>query len=88
MKIEYIEWVDAMQNLEGWMDFDEAKQWADSNQWIIHQVGFVMEENKDYILMCLKKTEDFENMPAMYGAIIKIPKPWIVKRIDLSKHIK
>ena len=88
MKLEYIEWTDAMQLLEGWQELNEAKEWANSEAWVVKQTGFIIEENKKYLLLCSKMTSETENSPSYYGALIKIPIPWILKRINLTKHIK
>ena len=88
MKVEYIEWTDAIENLNGWHELDEALEWGREDDWIVREVGCVLKETKDYILMAVKKTKPSKGREAQYGQLFKIPKPWIVKRINLTKHIK
>lgn len=77
MRIIYIEWADAMQNYEGWQTAEEAKQWAQTDDWIIKQVGYVIEENNQYLLLGANKSKDTRTGEDQFGMIFKIPKPWI-----------
>ena len=74
-KLVYIEWGDAISNT-GWMSEKEAIEWADSSDWIVKNVGWILKENKDYILLASKFSEGSEE----YGLLHKIPKTWIKVR--------
>ena len=88
MKLEYIEWADAIENLDGWHDLEDALKWGDDDDWIVSQVGYVLKETKGYILLSSIKTNPSKGRAEQYSMLFKIPKPWIIKRIDLTKHIK
>ena len=74
-----MEWCDALVNGEGWLDKAEILLWVETEQWVIRQVGYLLLETKEYIVLASKynpheKTED------MYAELTKIPKTWIRKR--------
>jgi len=82
----YIEWCDAMVNQNSWLSIDEAIQWAETNNWIISEVGFVLKETDEYILIANKKNlYDTDNVEV--GGIMKIPTTWIKKRVHLTNYI-
>jgi len=71
----YIEWGDAISNT-GWVSEDDAVAWADSEDWIVKNIGWVVKETKDYILLAGKYSEGSEE----WGLVHKIPKTWIKTR--------
>ena len=76
-----------MSNESSWLSLEDAKEWANKENWIVSEVGFLIEETKEFILIANKKsTYDKEN-PEI-GGVMKIPTTWIRKRIDLTKHIQ
>ena len=82
----YIEWCDAVETQKAWQSLEALKKWADTNDWITVEVGFLLFESKEYILIAnriAKYDDDLE-----YSGVMKIPSTWIKKRIDLSSHIK
>lgn len=85
MKAIYIEWADAFSNYESWVELEDAKEWADNEDWIVKQVGFVLKETDEYLLLATKlnphkNTGDTTNV----SGVFKLPKTWIRKRIDLT----
>ena len=93
MKLIYIEWQDACSHTGSarsgsWLDEDEAKEWAKNTNWIVQQMGFILEENKKYITIAGMREPGSDTHLAMYGHIQKIPKTWILKRVDLTKYTK
>ena len=83
MKLIYIEWCDAITKMDGWHNLEDAKDWANEEEWIIRQAGFLIEESKKYILLAgqynpQKETED------QFANLTKIPKTWILKRKTIS----
>ncbi len=83
----YIEWCDAMINTNSWLSIEEAVEWAENKHWIVSEVGFLLKETKEYILLSNKKNlYDKDNTEV--GGIIKIPTTWIKKRIDLTAHVQ
>lgn len=87
-KLLYVQWVDALSPTDcGWLGEDYLLEWT-SKQLTVEDTGWVLEENKCYL--CLvggKYTDDCEFTPN-YHRIVKIPKACILKKIDLTKHIK
>lgn len=76
-KLVRIGWADAIENLEGWHTEKEALEWADDDDWIVHQVGWVLKETDDYILLSNKYNEASGGRDGTFGGLFKIPKPWI-----------
>jgi len=87
MKLIYIEWCDAISREEPWVDAETVIKWADNEDWLVEQVGFLIKETKEYLLIAGKKSSYDKDNPE-YGAILKIPLTWIRKRIDLTNSIK
>jgi hypothetical protein len=79
-----IGWADAIENLEGWHTEKEAMEWADDDNWIVHQVGWVLKETDDYILLSNKHNEASCGRDSSYGGLFKIPKPWIKYCIEVK----
>jgi hypothetical protein len=82
MKAVYIEWCDAITKEKSWMTKSEALEWANSTQWINKHVGFIIEENSDYILLA-GEIGQMTGDDIHLGHVTKIPFPWILKRIEL-----
>ena len=82
----YIEWCDAMHNNDAWLTEKEIIEWADNEDWIVCQVGWVVKETKEYLLLSAKLCISDKDNPIL-GQPIKIPTTWIRKKIDLSEKI-
>lgn len=86
VKLTYIEWEDALTWNDGWHDKEGILEWGRSDDWIIKQAGYVIEENKKYILLANKfNPQQFGEHK--YSEITKIPKGWIRKRITFSSSL-
>ncbi|MFN8290761.1 MAG: hypothetical protein U0U70_10920 [Chitinophagaceae bacterium] len=86
--IIYLEWCDAISDGSGWMSFFKAKEWGNNEDWVIRQVGFLLNETEEYLLLAGRVnphnvTED----DLKVDGLLKIPKTWVRKRIDLSESI-
>lgn len=86
-KLVKIGWADAIENLDGWHTEEEALKWAADDDWIVHQVGWVLKETNDYILLSNKYNEASGGRDSTYGGLFKIPKPWIKYCIDVKPCI-
>ena len=76
-KAVYIEWADALTWQESsWMYSDDLEEWASKNDFIVKEVDFIVKETKKYIVIAGRIGDNGNSM----GGIIKIPKPWIIKR--------
>lgn len=85
-KIVYIEWEDAASPAEDtcWWSEEGIRKWAREFDSFVFNVGFILEETKKYILLASEFNACLNN----YAHPIRIPKIWIRKRVDLTKHIK
>ena len=88
MKLIYIEWCDAISSGAEWTNANDLDRWIDGTEWIIKQTGWILHEDKKCLTICsqIKPEDDFTDI--QYGHLQKIPKTWIRRRIDLTKHIK
>lgn len=77
----YIEWCDALSAYDEWTDISEVLEWADTNDWIVKEIGFILKETKQYILLASRINEQHDT--DRISSCIKIPKTWILKREDL-----
>ena len=85
-KLIYIEWGDAFSK-DCWQTAEELDEWKEQ-KFIVKQSGFVYAETKEYIILVGGINPLDKNNEEQYKQCIKIPKSWIGKRIDLTKHIK
>ncbi len=79
-----IGWADAVENSAGWYSKEEALKWGKDYNWVVHQVGWVLEETEDYILFCNHYSPTDEEGDGVYGGLFKIPKPWVKYRKELT----
>lgn len=81
-KLIYIQWCDAISNQQPWLSEDEAIEWADNNNWVNEQVGWVIKETEKYLLLAGER--NLYVSESHYGHILKIPTTWILKRVELK----
>jgi len=87
-KLVYVEWVDACSpGSTSWMNEDDVEDFS-KNPWVIQDSGFVFSETKQYLILYGGNSKENEEYETYYHRIIKIPKACIIKRIDLTRHIK
>jgi hypothetical protein len=82
VKLILLEWCDAITSFDGWTDLDEIIEWGKTEEWIIKQAGYIVEENREYILIASKYNP--QRRGDKYSEITKIPKTWIRKRKIIS----
>lgn len=82
----YIEWQDAVSDTGTWMSTEDAIDWADNEDFIIKQAGYILKETDKYILIAGQYNEQTDT-PCKCGNLHKIPVTWIRKRIDLTTLI-
>ena len=87
MKLIYLEWEDAVDGETGWQHEENVDGWANDCNFLVKQVGFVFKEDKHFLCLVGGFSEDEVYQP-QYHQLLKIPKGWIRKRVDLSKYIK
>lgn len=82
MKLVYVKWQDACSN-SAWHTKSGMEEWFKKQDYIVEQVGWLAFENKRYIgIICRKTNEDTNE--AEYGMLQKIPKTWIIKKTELK----
>lgn len=79
----YVEWLDCISPVKrGWRTEEEALIWGRTVDFMVKEVGWLIEETKDYILLAARfniTTEDKDEFISL-GELCKIPKGWIKKR--------
>jgi hypothetical protein len=78
-KLIYLEWCDAISNT-GWMTEKQALRWAEEDQWLVKNVGWIIKETKEYLVLSSKYSEETKE----FGLLHKIPKTWVRKRKELK----
>lgn len=81
----YIEWEDACAEV-GWKDKEEIDDWISNKGLMVKQVGWLLSEGKTHYNFASRKSDE-ENDFMQYGNLIKIPKTWIRRKVNLTKHI-
>ena len=82
----YIEWCDAIEAQKAWQSLEDIKSWAETEDWITREVGYLLYESKEYILIANRIGRYQENIE--YSGLMKIPTTWIKKRISLGEYVK
>ena len=77
MEKVYIKWIDAMADNSGWKTIEDAVEWAETVQIEIDEVGYILEENDEYILLISKINKD------IVSGLTRIPKKYIAERKEL-----
>lgn len=84
----YIEWCDAIADNSRWMSLQEAKDWGNNEDWIIKQVGFLLVETDEYLLLANKINPHRDTeVDLKVDSLLKLPKTWIRKRVNLAEVI-
>jgi len=80
--LKYIEWEDSYSVNTGWNDIEEILEHFENEILIIKQVGYVIKETDEYIILCnqLNHTCDGNR----YSGVHRVPKPLIKKEEIIS----
>lgn len=78
-QLYYIEWSDAVSTSEGWNSREEVLMWGKNNDCLIKQAGYILEDNKTYLLVASKYNAQ-EATEDKYSELTKIPKTWLKKK--------
>lgn len=81
MKKQFIEvtWNDAYHLTDAWLNLDQIAQKYKENAFQVVNVGWLMFEDKKYIILASKRSPDWQD----FGFVMMIPKGMIVKRKKL-----
>lgn len=82
----FCEWEDIVSSDTNWRDLDDAIHWVDSENGIVNQVGFMLENNDDYLILM----DSFFSEGDTVGAITRIPKAVVksIKKISIEEFLK
>lgn len=82
----YVVWIDASvpNDDKTWHDIVDLADWM-KTPYEVHDVGFVMQEDKQYLHLCGGYIPDTELFLGAYHRELKIPKGCIVKIRKLKK---
>lgn len=84
----YIEQCDAIESNVGWEEIDVIKHWAKTDEWVVKECGFLIDETKEYIVFASRIGNYHKDNTAKFGSINKIPKTWIRKKVKLNQQIE
>jgi len=77
-KVE-VTWDDAFHLTESWTSVEEIAEAYKEQRFRVTNIGWLLFENKDYIILGAKRAENWES----FGATIMVPKPIIKKMKNL-----
>jgi len=84
-ELVYLEWCDAITTPHPWMSQEEAIEWADEEDWVVSEVGWILKETKEYIVIASRKNLDDDT--CNFAGIMKIPTTWILCRLSLQEYV-
>jgi hypothetical protein len=67
-KLVYVLWEDITQTDSSWRDLEEALDWSNSEVSLVHQVGFLLDKDENYITLICSYLP-----PDLAGTVIRIP---------------
>lgn len=68
-KLVYCEWIDVTSTDSSWRSSEEATDWADDVNSIVHQTGFLVLKDQDYLVLACSYMPDLD----LVGAVVRIP---------------
>ena len=82
----YLEWIDAASPADdiSWWSEKEIIDWSAKFDSHIKSVGWIIQENKKFIILA----SEYDQANDCYAHPLRVPKPWIRRRVDLTKIIK
>ena len=87
MKLIYLEWCDAIASGMEWTDTAVAERWGEESNWIVKECGWVISETKQFIVIASTWKPEDELCQEQFKQLMKIPKTWIIKRVDLTEYL-
>lgn len=83
LELWYLEWCDAVNFSNEWSTAESIINWAESEDWLIRQAGYIVKETREYIVVASQYNPKSDSED-QYAEVTKIPKTWIRKRKRLS----
>lgn len=88
-KLVYLEWIDAVGPADfSWMNAEQVNEYL-GREMLITEVGWVIDEDKEYISLVAGMSEESEDSEwcSLYHRLIRVPQRCIKKRKDLTRFI-
>ena len=79
----YVIWEDIVSTDSGWHSLDVVKDWVDTQNSMVTQVGFLLREDENYIILMDSYFQD-----GTLGAVTRIPRGVIKKMIYINVNEK
>ncbi len=82
----YIKWVDTITDSDDyWKTVEQTNDFFDRTDNIVHEVGFIWNEDEDFLYLISKylPSEEDDNLTLTSGRS-KIPKKWILERTEIK----
>lgn len=81
-----ISWMDIIQSDPNWQTREEGLDWADSEDGLVYQTGFKLDEDENYLTL----TDSFFKSCDTIGSVTRIPKSVIksMKVLNYEEFIK
>lgn len=80
-RLVYLQWIDTTVHPDTWVDEEDALKWAEKDIFMVEDVGWVIKETEDYILIASSRTKDDDDV--QYGHVSRIPIPWIMRKVTI-----
>ena len=71
-------WEDIVQSDPNWQSKEEGLDWADSENGLVHQIGFKLDEDENHLIL----TDSYFKSCETIGSVIRIPK-WAIKEVKI-----
>lgn len=72
-KLIYCTWEDICSTDSSWRSTEDALEWSDAAQSIVRQVGFLVDQDENYLVLCCSYLPELD----LIGTTIRIPKSTI-----------
>jgi len=87
-KLVQVEWLDAHNNNGAWMNEDELLDFAKDQVYRVTQVGYVVYEDDDGIVLASRITGEHKEYGQSFGQVERIPLGMVSSRVELSPSIE
>jgi hypothetical protein len=84
VKVVEVWWTDTTNVAGGWHDADELQDFAINQKWECHNIGWLVYEDKDCVVLAGRQTTDGKHT----GMVERIPKKMITKQLGISLEEK
>lgn len=79
LNLVYVEWEYIVNTDSGWHNYDTVKEWVDNQDSIVSQIGFLLREDSNYIVLMDSYFKD-----GTIGVVTRIPRGVIKKLVPIK----